>query len=79
MPLSSPHKEETTVSGVLGLLMLVFGLIIVAFYFLIFKTDVDGGEMRVNNLGRMNDRQCGIIFGGILSIVGSILGTGKTR
>jgi predicted Zn finger-like uncharacterized protein len=79
MPLSSSPQEETTVSGILGLFMLIIGLIIVVFYFFLFTTDVDGGEMRVNNLGKMNDRQCGIIFGGILSIVGAILGTGKAR
>jgi len=56
-----------------GILLLVAGLAIAAYFFLVFDTSVESGMGRVNNLGLMADRQNGIIFGIGLGVVGTIM------
>ena len=82
-PKALPRVENNVmtkdITPILGRILLCMGFVVVAYFFFVFKTDVEGGEIRVNNLGLMNDKQNGIIVGGILSIVGAILGIGKVK
>jgi hypothetical protein len=72
-------KDISPSNEFVGRFLLFVGFILVGYFFFIFKTDVSGGDVRVNNLGLMNDKQNGIIVGGIFSIVGAILRTSKAR
>ena len=74
-----PKESSSSAGGVLGLLLLVCGLGSLVFFLLFFDTSVDAGSMRVNNLGSMNDKQNGIIVGGILAVVGVLLGIAKKK
>ncbi len=56
-----------------GILLLLAGLVVTAFFFFGFDTSVDSGVGRVNNLGLMADRQNGILIGLGLAIVGTIM------
>lgn len=56
-----------------GILLLLGGLAVAAYFFLAFDTSVESGMGRVNNLGLMADRQNGIIIGIGLSVVGTIM------
>ena len=72
-------KDMAPSSSLLGSFLLVAGLAIVGYFFLIFDATVEGGELRVNNLGLLNDKQNGIIVGGILAIVGAIMGSDRRK
>lgn len=77
VPLSAPPADPGS-SGlrIIGILLLVAGLAVAAFFFLAFDTSVDSGVNgvgRVNNFGLMADRQNGIIVGIGLCIVGTIM------
>jgi GYF domain 2 len=78
-PQSAPKKEKGVFTREInsGRFMMAAGFLIITYYNVWFKTAVDSGEMIVNNIGLMNDKQNGIIVGGIISIVGAILSTGK--
>jgi hypothetical protein len=56
-----------------GILLLLGGLAVAAYFFLAFDTSVQSGMGRVNNLGLMADRQNGIIIGIGLGVVGTIM------
>jgi hypothetical protein len=56
-----------------GILLLLAGLLVTAFFFFGFDTSVESGLGRVNNLGLMADRQNGILIGLGLAIVGTIM------
>lgn len=56
-----------------GILLLLGGLAVAAYFFLAFDTSVESGMGRVNNLGLMADRQNGIIIGIGLGVVGTIM------
>lgn len=79
LPTVKNNVMTKDITPILGRILLGIGFVVVAYFFFVFKTDVEGGEIRVNNLGLMNDKQNGIIVGGILSIVGAILGIGKAK
>jgi hypothetical protein len=70
----APH-EKGRGSGlqILGVLLLVVGLGVAAYFFLAFDASVESGAGRVNNLGLMADRQNGIIIGIGLGVVGTIM------
>lgn len=72
---SLPTSQSTGGSGLrsIGILLLVCGLAVAAYFFLAFDTSVESGMGRVNNLGLMADRQNGIIVGIGLSVVGTIM------
>jgi hypothetical protein len=57
----------------IGILLLLGGLAVAAYFFLAFGTSVESGIGRVNNLGLMADRQNGIILGIGLGVVGTIM------
>ena len=90
-PTSRERKQPTTsdsvtnnvmtkdITPIIGRILLGIGFIVIAYFFFVFKTDIEGEGYHVNNLGLMNDKQNGIIVGGILSIVGAILGIGKVK
>ena len=69
------QKSAGSSSGLrtIGILLLLAGLVVTAFFFFGFDTSVDSGVGRVNNLGRMADRQNGILIGLGLAIVGTIM------
>ena len=73
-PRNQSQQSGVSGSGVFGLLLIFAGLGMVGFFFLFFDTSVSTGYGSVNNLGLMNDRQNGIIVGGILAVVGLFLG-----
>jgi len=70
-----PQKLAGGSSGLrrVGILLLLAGLVVTAFFFFGFDTSVDSGVGRVNNLGLMADRQNGILIGLGLAIVGTIM------
>jgi hypothetical protein len=75
----------------LGILLLLVGVILLIYYWLIFDTSVSvspdfyfasGGITRVNNIGLMADRQNGLIVSGILIGIGfacTIFGRGPGK
>jgi hypothetical protein len=73
-PRNQSQQSSVSGSGVFGLLLLVVGLGVVGYCLLFFDTSVSTGYGSVNNLGLMNDKQNGIIVGGILAVVGVLLG-----
>lgn len=56
-----------------GILLLLGGLVVTAFFYFGFDTSVESGVGRVNNIGLMADRQNGILIGLGLAIVGTIM------
>lgn len=70
-----PQKSAGGSSGLrrVGILLLLAGLVVTAFFFFGFDTSVESGVGRVNNLGLMADRQNGILIGLGLAIVGTIM------
>lgn len=72
---SLPTQPSGGSSGLrtVGILLLLGGLAVSAYFFLAFDTSVESGMGRVNNLGLMADRQNGIILGIGLSVVGTIM------
>jgi len=72
---TSPLQPSGGSSGLrtIGILLLLGGLAIAAYFFLAFDTSVESGIGRVNNLGLMADRQNGIILGIGLGVVGTIM------
>jgi hypothetical protein len=72
---STPSQPSGGSSGLraVGILLLLGGLAIAAYFFLAFETSVESGIGRVNNLGLMADRQNGIILGIGLGVVGTIM------
>lgn len=72
---SLPSQPSGGSSGLrtIGILLLLGGLAVSAYFFLAFDTSVESGMGRVNNLGLMADRQNGIILGIGLSVVGTIM------
>jgi len=71
----SPPSQPGGSSGLrtVGILLLLGGLAIAAYFFLALDTSVESGIGRVNNLGLMADRQNGLIIGIGLSVVGTIM------
>jgi hypothetical protein len=72
---SFPSQPSGGSSGLrtVGILLLLGGLAVSAYFFLAFDTSVESGMGRINNLGLMADRQNGIILGIGLSVVGTIM------
>jgi len=75
--------KESNYLTTLGVIMLLVGLAVAIYFFLFFDTSVEvpttelfgqtfGGE-RVNNIGLMNQRTNGVIFGMGIAIIGLIL------
>jgi hypothetical protein len=58
----------------LGAVLCVGGILGALYFFLAFDTSVEtSGGQRINNLGLMSDRQNGIIFSGVVAIIGAVL------
>ena len=75
---TTPNLSASQSSGgsglrTIGILLLLGGLVVAAYFFLAFDTSVESGIGRVNNLGLMADRQNGIIIGIGLGVVGAIM------
>jgi hypothetical protein len=69
----SAEKKGTSGLPMFGVLLLILGLVVAAYFFLAFDASVESGGGRVNNLGLMADRQNGLIAGIGLCIVGTIM------
>lgn len=77
-----PQREGTFRSGFAGF-MIIVGLLLACYFFFFFDTSVEVptehifgqtiGGGRVNNLGLMNDRQNGIVFGFGMAIIGAVI------
>ena len=67
--------NQTNSSGMqtLGVVMLIAGIALAAYFFLAFDPSVESGYGRVNNIGLMADRQNGIIIGIGLGVAGTIM------
>lgn len=63
----------------IGMVLLLGGLAITAFFFLAFDVSVESGVGRVDNLGLMADRQNGIVIGVGIGIVGAIMLAVRSR
>src|SRR5207249_3873809 len=59
----------------------VFGVVLAAVFLLAFDTSVavEDGTHRIVNLGLMADRQNGILFSGLLALLGAAAGIGVRR
>lgn len=69
-----PRTDGQKVAAFAGLFLLVCGLIAAVYFFAIFDTSVPTSMgFRVNNIGLMQDRQNGIIFGFGAAIAGGVL------
>ncbi len=74
LPAEPGVRPESTAIKTLGTLVLIIGLLLAGYYFLLFDQSVPSGlGGRVNNLGLIADRQNGIIAGLGLCVVGAIL------
>jgi hypothetical protein len=76
--LTQPIQAQKSAGGSsglrrVGILLLLAGLVVTAYFFFGFDTSVESGVGRVNNLGLMADRQNGILIGLGLAIVGTIM------
>jgi hypothetical protein len=72
----SPRRGEPSSLSIIGLLLVIGGLIAVAYFMLVFDTSVPVGEYgidRVNNIGLLRDQQNGIIGGIVAAVVGGVL------
>ena len=71
----STPPNHTSSSGMqtLGVVMLIAGIALAAYFFLAFDASVESGYGRVNNIGLMADRQNGIIIGIGLGVAGTIM------
>lgn len=67
------EKKETSGPQIFGVVLLIIGLVVAAYFLLAFDTSVESGVGRVNNLGLLADRQNGLIAGIGLGIVGTII------
>jgi hypothetical protein len=72
----SPRRGEPSALSIIGLLLVIGGLMAVAYFILVFDTSVPVGDYgidRVNNIGLMRDQQNGIIGGIVAAVVGGVL------
>lgn len=77
---TAPHLQQQRSRSVWGPIITILGSLMLVYFFALFDTSValpdrDGQEAgrRVNNIGLMNDRQNGILVGGVLLIAGIVL------
>lgn len=63
-----------SLTRMVGLFLLLIGLGAAAYFFVVFDVSVEtAGGIRVVNLGKIADRQNGIIFGVGMAIVGAVV------
>jgi hypothetical protein len=67
------EKKGTSGLQIFGVVLLILGFVVAAYFLLAFDTSVESGAGRVNNLGLLADRQNGLIAGIGLGIVGTII------
>lgn len=91
VPPGDRRTARQQAAGIIGLLLVVCGLGAAVFFFLFFATSVEVpvtdlgsgltvGGGRVNNLGLMDDRRNGIVFGfGFAAVGGVLMFIGRTR
>ena len=72
-------KGKTESSGTLAAVACVIGIIILAYYLLIYDTSVMTGMGRVVNIGLQQNRTLGVVVGVGLLIVAAILGVSRKR
>ncbi|HTB84969.1 MAG TPA: hypothetical protein VK742_15040 [Candidatus Sulfotelmatobacter sp.] len=72
-PLAQPPARRSSGLRTAGILLLLGGLVVTAYFFFGFDPSVESGMGRVNNIGLMADRQNGILIGIGLAIVGTIM------
>src|SRR4051794_25800886 len=69
----------TGLTRVIGILMLIGGLSVSVYMFCAFETTVqadsstDGTPNTVHNIGLLNERECGLLFGGTFAVTGYLL------
>lgn len=66
-------SEKSSDGGCFGALLILVGLLIAGYYFVLFDVAVDSGFGRVVNLGKMHERTVGLIVGFGLMIFGAVL------
>ena len=79
------HRKPATGSGSGGgwfsALLLVLGVVVCGYFFFIYDTSVaTSSSERVENVGRLNFRLCGLVIGGVMFLGGllvSLLGKSK--
>ena len=67
------ESEAAPMLLIFGVLLLVVGIVAMGYFSLAYDTAVYAGDGYVHNIGLMNNRTIGLIFGGILSILGVAL------
>lgn len=55
-----------------GFVLLILGFLAIFFFFFNFNTAIQWGGRTINNIGLLNDRQCGIMVGGFFMVTGAI-------
>lgn len=70
-----PHwrLESMHATRGLGIALFLIGFCALAFFLVFFHTSVEGRGGSVNNIGLLNDRQCGVNAGGFLMLAGAVL------
>jgi len=70
-------KRETSSLNLAGTIFLLLGAAVTVYFFNFYDVSVETGLGRINNFGRMNDRQIGIIVGVGMAIVGGMFIVGQ--
>ena len=65
------ESSGAPVLGIIGTLVLVVGIVMMGYFGMIYDTTVYSYGGDVHNIGKMNNRTTGMIFGGIIAIVGT--------
>ena len=76
LPGMEREESGSPALSIIGGILLVIGLLLMGYFGLFYDTSVYVGRLGidyVNNVGLMNNRTTGMIFGGILSILGVAL------
>ena len=73
-----PNQECSSSRSSVGILVIIIGILLMGYFGLFYDTTVysgDGGY--VHNVGLMNNRVIGLVFGGVIAVIGAILMIGK--
>lgn len=70
----SPERiiEPLFATKTAGFVLLILGFLAIFFFFFNFNTAIQWGGRTINNIGLLNDRQCGIMVGGFFMVTGAI-------
>ena len=77
IPGMQPGASENSSRSHVGILVLVIGILLMGYFGLFYDTTVYASDGYVHNVGLMNNRMTGLIFGGVIAVIGAILMIGK--